>query len=61
MEWDPSNVPVPGEISLKFPNPLDTSRDMRGPDDVDAHPQGASPFGVQDMIGKYFDFNKNLR
>jgi hypothetical protein len=24
---------------------------MRGPDDVDAHPQGASPFGVYDLVG----------
>src|SRR5665213_234028 len=38
--WDPSDVPVP-----------DQSRTMRGPDNVDAHPAGASPFGVMDMVG----------
>ena len=38
--WDGSAAPVP-----------DKGRSMRGPDDVDAHPKGASPFGVIDMVG----------
>jgi formylglycine-generating enzyme required for sulfatase activity len=38
--WDTAAVPVP-----------DSSRAMRGPDPVDAHPSGASPFGVMDLVG----------
>ncbi|HZQ20994.1 MAG TPA: SUMF1/EgtB/PvdO family nonheme iron enzyme [Terriglobales bacterium] len=38
--WNASVVPQP-----------DTGRTLRGPDDVGAHPQGASPFGVMDMVG----------
>ena len=38
--WQPAFVPVP-----------DTSRSMRGPDPVDAHPQGVTPYGVMDMVG----------
>ena len=40
-EWQPANVPTP-----------DTGRTMRGPDPVDAHPQGASPYGVMDHGGQ---------
>lgn len=29
---------------------------MRGPDDVDAHPSGASPFGVMDMVGNVWQW-----
>jgi formylglycine-generating enzyme required for sulfatase activity len=49
--WNPNAVPVP-----------DQSRTLRSPDNVDAHPAGASPFGVLDMTGnvwqwtdEYFD------
>lgn len=49
--WDPSLVPM-----------SDKGRTMRGPDDVNAHPRGASPFGVEDLVGnvwqwtdEYFD------
>ena len=38
--WDTAAVPVP-----------DSGRTMRGPDPVDAHPSGASPFGVMDLVG----------
>jgi formylglycine-generating enzyme required for sulfatase activity len=38
--WDPTAVPAP-----------DTGRTMAAPSDVGAHPNGSSPFGVQDLIG----------
>jgi len=44
-EWDSSAVPVP-----------DKSRTLRGPDPVDAHPKGASPFGVMDMVGNVWQW-----
>jgi formylglycine-generating enzyme required for sulfatase activity len=43
--WQPTFVPVP-----------DTSRSMRGPDAVDAHPQGVSPYGVMDMVGNVYQW-----
>jgi gamma-glutamyl hercynylcysteine S-oxide synthase len=43
--WQPANVPTP-----------DTSRSMRGPDPVDAHPQGASPYGVMDLVGNVWQW-----
>lgn len=44
-EWNPAAVPVP-----------DRSRTMRGPDPVDAHPQGASAFGVMDLVGNVWQW-----
>lgn len=44
-QWQPSHLPIP-----------DQSRAMRGPDPVDAHPQGASPFGVLDMVGNVWQW-----
>jgi formylglycine-generating enzyme required for sulfatase activity len=44
-EWDESAVPIP-----------DKSRTMRGPDVVDGHPRGASPFGVMDMVGNVWQW-----
>ena len=44
-EWNASAVPVP-----------DQSRTLRPPDDVDAHPAGASPFGVMDMVGNVWQW-----
>jgi iron(II)-dependent oxidoreductase len=48
-EWDDSAVPVP-----------DKSRTMRGPDAVDAHPKGASPFGVMDMVGNVWQWTEEF-
>ncbi len=43
--WEPSAVPIP-----------DPSRMLRGPDNVDAHAAGASPFGVMDMVGNVWQW-----
>jgi formylglycine-generating enzyme required for sulfatase activity len=44
-QWVLANVPTP-----------DTGRTMTGPDAVDAHPAGASPFGVMDMVGNVWQW-----
>ena len=44
-QWDPSALPAP-----------DKSRTMRGPDSVYAHPKGASPFGVLDLVGNVWQW-----
>jgi iron(II)-dependent oxidoreductase len=44
-EWDASAVPVP-----------DKGRTMRGPDAVSAHPKGASPYGVMDLVGNVWQW-----
>jgi iron(II)-dependent oxidoreductase len=43
--WDNSAVPIP-----------EKGRTMRGPDPVDAHPAGASAFGVLDMVGNIWQW-----
>jgi formylglycine-generating enzyme required for sulfatase activity len=43
--WNAAAVPAPDE-----------GRDLRGPDDVDAHPEGASPFGVMDLTGNVWQW-----
>jgi len=43
--WRADAVPVPDE-----------SRSMRGPDNVDAHPTGASSYGVMDMVGNVWQW-----
>lgn len=43
--WDPKMVPIP-----------EKGRTMRGPDNVDAHPDGASPFGASDMVGNVWQW-----
>ena len=48
-EWDDGAVPVP-----------DKSRTMRGPDPVNAHPKGASPFGVMDMVGNVWQWTEEF-
>jgi gamma-glutamyl hercynylcysteine S-oxide synthase len=44
-EWNAAAVPTP-----------DKGRTMRGPDSVNAHPAGASPFGVMDLIGNVWQW-----
>jgi len=43
--WEAGDVPVPDE-----------GRTLRGPDDVDAHPSGASPYGVMDLVGNVWQW-----
>jgi len=43
--WIPADVPVP-----------DRGRMLRAADDVNAHPDGASPFGVQDLVGNVWQW-----
>ena len=45
QEWSPAAAPLP-----------DKGRAMRGPDDVAAHPAGASPFGVMDLVGNVWQW-----
>ena len=44
-EWKAEAVPVP-----------ERGRTLRGPDAVDAHPAGASPFGIMDMVGNVWQW-----
>ena len=43
--WDESAVPKPA-----------LGNDLPSPDAVDAHPSGASPFGVQDLVGNVWQW-----
>jgi formylglycine-generating enzyme required for sulfatase activity len=43
--WNAANVPTP-----------DKGRTLTQPDDVDAHPAGASPFGVADLVGNVWQW-----
>ena len=47
--WNADAVPAP-----------DKGRSMRGPDVVDAHPQGASPFGVMDLVGNVWQWTEEF-
>ena len=38
----------------------DHGRTMRGPDAVDAHPGGASPFGVLDLVGNVWQWTEEF-
>ncbi len=44
-QWDQADAPTPV-----------TGRAMTGPDAVDAHPGGASPYGVMDMVGNLWQW-----
>ncbi len=44
-DWNPAAVPV-----------SDKTRSLTSPDDVDAHPVGASPFGVVDLVGNVWQW-----
>jgi formylglycine-generating enzyme required for sulfatase activity len=48
--WNAEAVPVP-----------DKGRTMRGPDAVDAHPAGASPFGVMDLVGNVWQWTEEFQ
>jgi formylglycine-generating enzyme required for sulfatase activity len=48
--WDATVVPVP-----------EKDRALRGPDPVDAHPRGASPFGVEDLVGNVWQWTDEFR
>jgi formylglycine-generating enzyme required for sulfatase activity len=48
-EWNATAVPLP-----------DKSRTMRAPDAVDAHPKGASPFGVMDLVGNVWQWTEEF-
>ncbi|WP_254061645.1 SUMF1/EgtB/PvdO family nonheme iron enzyme [Granulicella sp. L60] len=43
--WNPNDVPA-----------VDTGRMMQPPSDVTDHPRGASPFGVQDLVGNVWQW-----
>jgi formylglycine-generating enzyme required for sulfatase activity len=44
-DWQASAVPAP-----------DKGRQVRAPDDVSAHPQGATPYGVMDLVGNVWQW-----
>jgi formylglycine-generating enzyme required for sulfatase activity len=46
-QWQAANVPTPA-----------TGRAMPGPDPVDAHPAGASPYGVMDLVGNVWQWTE---
>jgi formylglycine-generating enzyme required for sulfatase activity len=49
----------PPAPNAEMPLP-DKGRTMRGPDPVDAHPAGASPFGVMDMAGNMWQWTEEF-
>ena len=49
-EWNAGLVPAPA-----------AGRRVAVPDDVDAHPGGASPFGVQDLVGNVWQWTDEYR
>jgi formylglycine-generating enzyme required for sulfatase activity len=48
--WDASRVPTP-----------DKGHTMRGPDDGNAHPNGASPYGVMDLVGNVWQWTDEFQ
>jgi formylglycine-generating enzyme required for sulfatase activity len=49
-DWDAAAAPEPS-----------LARNMPVPADVDAHPEGASPFGVQDLVGNVWQWTDEYR
>lgn len=49
-EWHPEAVPAP-----------DKERRLTSPDNVDAHPRGASPFGVMDLVGNVWQWTNEFQ
>lgn len=49
-DWNPVNVPAPNR-----------GRTLLPPADVDAHPGGASPFGVMDLVGNVWQWTDEFR
>jgi gamma-glutamyl hercynylcysteine S-oxide synthase len=49
---------VPDESAI--PAPV-KGHDLTGPDDVDAHPKGASPFGVMDLVGNVWQWTDEFQ
>jgi gamma-glutamyl hercynylcysteine S-oxide synthase len=49
-DWNTRNMP-----------PQSTAREMPVPADVDAHPQGASPFGVMDLVGNVWQWTSEFQ
>jgi formylglycine-generating enzyme required for sulfatase activity len=41
--------------------PFETGREQRPPTDVDAYPQGASPFGVLDLVGNVWQWTDEFQ
>ena len=48
-DWSADSVPA-----------VDKSRHMRSPDSVEAHPKGASPFGVMDLVGNVWQWTEEF-
>jgi formylglycine-generating enzyme required for sulfatase activity len=48
-EWDASRMPV-----------QEHGHDLPAPDDVNAHPSGASPFGVEDLTGNVWQWTEEF-
>lgn len=48
-DWNTSNMPTQSK-----------AREMPAPADVDAHPQGASPFGVMDLVGNVWQWTSEF-
>jgi len=49
-QWDAAAVPV-----------AEKGRALRAPDDVSAHPRGASPFGVEDLTGNVWQWTDEFQ
>ena len=59
---EPTGASTRGEMSGTPPpcRRSETRRVMRAPTDVDAYPQGASPFGVMDLVGNVWQWTEEF-